>query len=264
MPQLEHIEAIEKRLWSAADTLRANSNYASNEYFLPVMGLVFLRHAYGRYLGVKGDIEANLPKRGGKTQALSKEWLVHLRFPGHEHAKTKAGVPLGWTRPSLGEVINLKRGYDLPTGTRKPGTVPVVSSSGITGFHDTAKAKAPGVVTGRYVTLGEVYLIQEDFWPLNTALYVQDFKGNDRYFTFHLLADVLPGTSSDKAAVPGVNRNDLHRMEIMHPPGHLQRLFAETVSPLHKQVTILEDQLSKLSEARDLLLPRLMNGEIAV
>jgi len=73
MPQLEHIEAIEKRLWTAADTLRANSNYASNEYFLPVMGLVFLRHAYSRYLNVKDAIEANLPKRGGKTRALTKE-----------------------------------------------------------------------------------------------------------------------------------------------------------------------------------------------
>lgn len=73
MPQLEHIEAIEKRLWTAADTLRANSNYASNEYFLPVMGLVFLRHAYSRYLGVKDAIEANLPKRGGKARALTKE-----------------------------------------------------------------------------------------------------------------------------------------------------------------------------------------------
>jgi type I restriction enzyme M protein len=73
MTQLEHIEAIEKRLWSAADTLRANSNYASNEYFLPVMGLVFLRHAYSRYLGVKDAIEASLPTRGGKTRPLTKE-----------------------------------------------------------------------------------------------------------------------------------------------------------------------------------------------
>lgn len=73
MTQLEHIEAIEKRLWSAADTLRANSNYASNEYFLPVMGLVFLRHAYSRYLTVKDGIEDNLPKRGGKARPLTKE-----------------------------------------------------------------------------------------------------------------------------------------------------------------------------------------------
>jgi len=73
MAQLEHIEAIEKRLWGAADTLRANSNYASNEYFMPVMGLVFLRHAYSRYLMVKENIEISLPTRGGKTRELTKE-----------------------------------------------------------------------------------------------------------------------------------------------------------------------------------------------
>jgi len=73
MTRLEHIETIEKRLWNAADTLRANSNYASNEYFLPVMGLIFLRHAFSRFLAVKDDIEVNLPKRGGKTRALTKE-----------------------------------------------------------------------------------------------------------------------------------------------------------------------------------------------
>ena len=73
MPQLEHLEAIERRLWRAADTLRANSEYASNEYFLPVMGLVFLRHAYSRYLTAKAEIEPGLPSRGGKRRALTKE-----------------------------------------------------------------------------------------------------------------------------------------------------------------------------------------------
>ncbi|TEB08512.1 putative type I restriction enzymeP M protein [Pelotomaculum schinkii] len=73
MSQLENIEAIEKRLWNAADTLRANSNYASNEYFMPVMGLIFLRHAYSRYLNVRDDIVASLPQRGGKTRELTKE-----------------------------------------------------------------------------------------------------------------------------------------------------------------------------------------------
>ncbi len=73
MAQLENIEAIEKRLWSTADTLRSNSNYASNEYFMPVMGLIFLRHAYSRFLAVKADIEGKLPKRGGKARELTKE-----------------------------------------------------------------------------------------------------------------------------------------------------------------------------------------------
>ncbi|MEJ2743779.1 MAG: N-6 DNA methylase [Gammaproteobacteria bacterium] len=73
MAQLENIEAIEKRLWGSADNLRANSNSASNEYFMPVMGLIFLRHAYSRYLSVKPEIEASLPSRGGVTRPLTKE-----------------------------------------------------------------------------------------------------------------------------------------------------------------------------------------------
>jgi len=70
---LESIGEIEKRLWAGADTLRANSNFASNEYFLPVMGLIFLRHAYSRFLRVKEEIEGTLPSRGGKRRDLTKE-----------------------------------------------------------------------------------------------------------------------------------------------------------------------------------------------
>ena len=76
MPQLENLDVIEKRLWSAADNLRANSNYASNEYFLPVMGLIFLRHAYSRYLAVRDDVVSSLPKRGGQTRTLTKAWVI--------------------------------------------------------------------------------------------------------------------------------------------------------------------------------------------
>jgi type I restriction enzyme M protein len=71
--QLQNIEAIEKRLWEAADTLRTNSNYASNEYFMPVMGLIFLRHAFSRFQNAKDEIEAGLPTRGGKKPKLKKE-----------------------------------------------------------------------------------------------------------------------------------------------------------------------------------------------
>ena len=70
---MENIGEIEKRLWSSADNLRANSNFASNEYFLPVMGLIFLRHAYSRFLKVKEEVESTLPQRGGKVRALTKE-----------------------------------------------------------------------------------------------------------------------------------------------------------------------------------------------
>jgi type I restriction enzyme M protein len=70
---MKDIEAIERRLWTSADTLRTNSNYASNEYMMPVLGLIFLRHAYSRFLNVKERLEENLPKRGGQTRSLRKE-----------------------------------------------------------------------------------------------------------------------------------------------------------------------------------------------
>jgi len=117
----------------------------------------------------------------------------------------------------LGDFLTLKRGYDLPEHARLPGEIPVVSSSGITGTHKEAKVDAPGVVTGRYGTLGEVFYIEEPFWPLNTALYVQDFKGNHHRFVSYFLKWVLNGSQSDKAAVPGVNRNDLHARKVGVP-----------------------------------------------
>jgi type I restriction enzyme S subunit len=84
---------------------------------------------------------------------------------------------MNWRACRLGDVLTLKRGHDLPDASRKDGDVPVVSSSGITGYHNVAKAKPPGVVTGRYGTLGEVFYLERDYWPLNTSLYVIDFKG---------------------------------------------------------------------------------------
>ena len=119
-----------------------------------------------------------------------------------------------WETVQLAEFVTLKRGYDLPSSRRIGGSVPVVSSSGITGRHNTAKVKGPGVVTGRYGTLGKVFFISDDFWPLNTSLYVQDFKGNDPRFSAYFLKHVLAKTNSDKAAVPGVNRNDLHALAV--------------------------------------------------
>ena len=115
---------------------------------------------------------------------------------------------------SLGEFVILKRGYDLPSNMRVHGHVPVVSSSGITGYHNVAKVEGPGVTTGRYGTLGEVFFVADSFWPLNTSLYVQDFKGNDPRFSAYFLKTVLTKRSSDKAAVPGVNRNDLHKLSV--------------------------------------------------
>ena len=122
-----------------------------------------------------------------------------------------------WKRGVLGDLVELKRGYDLPKKIRQSGSFPLVSSSGITDYHVEPMVKGPGVVTGRYGTLGQVFFIEEDFWPLNTTLYVRDFKKNDPRFVSYFLRSIDFMAYSDKAAVPGLNRNHLHVAPIYYP-----------------------------------------------
>ena len=144
-----------------------------------------------------------------------------------------------WREASLGEVIELKRGYDLPQRNRIPGNAPVVSSAGITDWHSEAKVKGPGVVTGRYGTLGEIYFIQDDFWPLNTALYVRDFKGNDPKFVSYFLSGLDFFAYSDKAAVPGLNRNHLHEATVRYPTDVVeQRAIAHILGTLDDKIEL--------------------------
>ena len=144
-----------------------------------------------------------------------------------------------WQETTLGEVIELKRGYDLPKRERFPGPVPLVSSSGVTDYHTASKVAGPGVVTGRYGTLGEVFFVREDFWPLNTTLYVRDFKSNNPRFISYFLKsiDFLP--FSDKAAVPGLNRNHLHQAPVWFPDDvNEQRAIAHILGTLDDKIEL--------------------------
>jgi type I restriction enzyme S subunit len=153
-----------------------------------------------------------------------------------------------WQNIELGDFIELKRGYDLPKRIRMQGDIPVVSSAGHTDTHNCIKVKGPGVITGRYGTIGQVYYIEEDFWPLNTTLYVKDFKGNDPLFVNYLLQTISYEDYSDKAAVPGINRNHLHKAKIRVPVDtQLQNAIAAKLWSLEKKVQ-LNRQINKTLE----------------
>lgn len=143
-----------------------------------------------------------------------------------------------WTEASLGEVLELKRGYDLPKDKRAQGHVPIVSSSGVSDFHIEAMVKGPGVVTGRYGTIGEVFYVEEDYWPLNTTLYVRDFKGNDPRFISYFLKTLDFQAYSDKGAVPGINRNHLHLAKVRVPDLGTQRRIAQILSVLDNKIDL--------------------------
>lgn len=153
-----------------------------------------------------------------------------------------------WQDMTLGEVCELKRGYDLPRASRGAGSVPVISSSGPTGWHDEAKVKAPGVVTGRYGTLGQVFYVKEDFWPLNTALYVCDFKGNDPQFVAALLRSLDLAQHDGAAAVPGLNRNHLHTLSVRVPKLLVQRTIAQVAEAFDDLIVNIGRRVDVLEE----------------
>jgi len=154
-----------------------------------------------------------------------------------------------WLEVTLGDVLDLKRGYDLPQRERGLGSVPLVSSSGISDHITGAMVKGPGVVTGRYGTLGQVFYIEEDFWPLNTTLYVQDFKGNDERFISYFLRSLDFLAYSDKAAVPGLNRNHLHQARVRIPAEVAeQRAIASVLGALDDKID-LNRRMSETLEA---------------
>ena len=158
-----------------------------------------------------------------------------------------------WRDCTLGDVITLKRGHDLPEKKRVVGSVPVVSSSGITGFHNEAKVAPPGVVTGRYGTIGEVFFIEESYWPLNTALYVIDFMDNDPRFVAYLLRNTLRNYKTEKAAVPGVDRNVLHTLKVRVPSANEQAVIVSILSAYDDLIENNRRRIALLEEAARLL-----------
>lgn len=154
---------------------------------------------------------------------------------------------------NLGDVIKLQRGHDLPERIRQEGEIPVISSSGITGFHNESKAQAPGVVTGRYGTLGEVFYIDQDFWPHNTALYVVDFKGTHPRFASYFLSNALRNYKSEKAAVPGIDRNVLHSLEVIVPVGPAQETIASILATYDDAIENNRRRMGLLEKAARLL-----------
>ena len=135
-------------------------------------------------------------------------------------------LPKGWQKIRIIDFSPLQRGFDLPANQIKEGPYPVVYSNGIKNYHSEYKSKAPGVVTGRSGTIGEVTYVSEDYWPHNTSLWVTDFKGNHPKFVFYCLRHLKTYRFNAGSGVPTLNRNDLHKQSIFSPPFPEQKAIA--------------------------------------
>ena len=194
------------------------------------------------------------------ARQIYREWFVRLRFPGHEHTRMTNGVPEGWARLPLGNRVTLNYGKALKAEDRAEGPCPVYGSSGIVGAHEKSLAAAPGIVVGRKGNVGSVFWCPKDYWPIDTVYFID--AGTSNLWLYYALQH-MHFISTD-VAVPGLNRDFAYSRPLLVPEPRTVRNFLESAAPLHDQITKVDGMNEKLRAARDLLLPRLMRGEIAV
>lgn len=156
-------------------------------------------------------------------------------------------APKGWSWKKFKDVCVLKRGYDLPTHSRTVGGFPLYSANGVTDYVDQYKVEGPGVVTGRSGTIGKVHFVENDYWPLNTALYVQKFNGNHPYFIKYFLEHFDLTRFASGAAVPTLNRNSLSA-ELVCTPDSVEEQIC-IVEKLDALLTRIDTAIEHLQES---------------
>lgn len=173
----------------------------------------------------------------------------------------EVNVPKGWSWKKFEDVCVLKRGYDLPTHARSVGNIPLYSANGVTDYIDQFKVEGPGVITGRSGTIGKVHFVESDYWPLNTALYVQKFNGNYPRFIKYFLEIFDLTRFSSGAAVPTLNRNSFSS-ELVCTPDSIdeQKRIVEKLDALLTRIDVAIEHLQESASLADALYASELNN----
>ena len=201
------------------------------------------------------------------AQRLYKQWFIDLRYPGHETTKIVDGIPQGWRKGIVGEIAEFKRGKVITKAQVAEGNIPVVAGGLEPAYyHNTANTTAPVItVSGSGANAGFAQLYNENvfasdcsFADINTTPYV--------YFVYCLLKDKKTELDSLQkgAAQPHVYAKDINALATLIPPEEMLKLYTKYASPYFEKVKALKEQIKNLTQSRDRLLPKMMNGELEV
>lgn len=201
------------------------------------------------------------------ARLLYREWFVHFRFPGHDHVKIMDGLPEGWERRTLGYLATIRKGKNITRATIEEGDVPVVAG-GLQPAYYHSKANVPGpviTVSASGANAGHIGLYHTDIWASDCS-YLSETENPDLWFLYASMKSRQTEVTlmQQGAAQPHVYPRHLERLGLVVPPESLLKLFQQNVGPGFRQMGALERYNQRLAEARDLLLPRLMNEDITV
>ena len=166
-----------------------------------------------------------------------------------------------WLDCDISDLCQLQRGFDLTEATRKPGHIPVYSSSGLSYFHNVARLQPPAVITGRKGMLGRVFFVEEPCWPHDTTLWVKDFKGNHPRFVAYFLEQFRLERFDAATSVPTLNRNNVVGIPIKLPPLPEQRAIAEALSDVDVLLDGLDRLIAKKRDLKQAAMQKLLTGQ---
>ncbi len=244
------------------------------------------QRAIGHILGTLDD-KIELNRRMSETleaiaRALFKSWFVDFDpvrakaegrdpglpneiadlFPSRLVDSELGEIPEGWQTKRVSEYMSFAYGKSLPAGKRGYGNIPVYGSGGITGAHNEALIHGPAVIVGRKGTVGSLYWEDRPCFPIDTVFYVQPEAPLP--FCYYLLENLPLRNMNTDAAVPGLNRGNVCRLEVAGPPDELVSAFAETAVCFRKSIAAISRESDTLTQLRDTLLPKLISGELSI
>lgn len=241
------------------------------------------QRAIAHILGTLDD-KIELNRRRNQTleamaRALFKDWFVDFgpvraKMEGREtylpaeiwelfpDRLDDEGKPEGWETKRVSDYLSLAYGRSLPAGKRRPGVIPVFGSGGITGFHNDAVVNGPAIIVGRKGTVGSLFWEDRSCFPIDTVFFVQPEAPLP--FCYYLLESLPLRDMNTDAAVPGLNRENVYRLEVAAPPTALIAAFAGTASRLRETIAAVSRESETLAQLRDTLLPKLLSGELRI
>ncbi len=214
---------------------------------------------------ISGKDEAEL----ARLQAEQPEQYAEFRataelFPSAMQESELGEIPEGWHPSRLDQHIELAYGKALKKSARVEGEYPVYGSGGVAGSHNEFLVSGPGIIVGRKGTVGSIYWEPRDFYPIDTTFYVTVKNGYSLAFACYLLQTLGLSEMNTDAAVPGLNRNNVYRLEVPSFPEALISQFSQIIASISEKISASNAEILTLNKLRDSLLPKLLSGDLTV
>jgi type I restriction enzyme S subunit len=203
------------------------------------------------------------------ARALYREWFVHFRYPGHENVplvdSPLGEIPQGWVVKPLFDLTKVSYGKNLPTkNLSEDGAYPVYGAAKIIGHYTEYTRELRTIICGCRGSVGELQITQPRCYVTNNSFAFDPSTPSNFFWLFQLLKerglrDVIGG-----AAQPQITLEGISSVVLLTPPLMLRGRYQQAVAVMFEQAWALESQIQNLRRTRDLLLPRLLSGQIEV